>query len=254
MFLKKNKPITNGQRWLKEIYLRSRVTIHKMSVKVVSKSGRGVFGNILVRHRQTPVFTSSIKSINFLKLFGYGVISDIFFSYKKRIILMEVNDRFKNKWYARYISGLNYGDIINSGFCGVFCSTNAGGVGGLVGFLQPLQIFSQLQIFKFGAAAVSGGAYGGVISVDREGGVAVVYLTSKKRRVISVDTMCVIGRVGGEQHFLTVYGKAGSRVIRGIRPSVRGVAMNPVDHPHGGRTKTNSPELSPWGWVTKYNK
>ena len=40
----------------------------------------------------------------------------------------------------------------------------------------------------------------------------------------------------------------------GKRPTVRGVAMNPVDHPHGGRTKTNKPEVSPWGWIAKNNK
>ncbi len=63
--------------------------------------------------------------------------------------------------------------------------------------------------------------------------------------MVNLHTLCVVGRVGGEQFSLSVLGKAGSRIFRGTRPSVRGVAMNPVDHPHGGRTKTNSPELSP---------
>ena len=49
-------------------------------------------------------------------------------------------------------------------------------------------------------------------------------------------------------------GKAGRNRWLGVRPTVRGVAMNPVDHPHGGNTKTNSPEVSPWGWVAKRNK
>lgn len=46
-------------------------------------------------------------------------------------------------------------------------------------------------------------------------------------------------------------GKAGINRNFGIRPTVRGVAMNPVDHPHGGRTKTNSPELTPWNKIAK---
>jgi len=49
-------------------------------------------------------------------------------------------------------------------------------------------------------------------------------------------------------------GKAGINMNRGYRPTVRGVAKNPVDHPHGGRTKTNSPERTPWGKTAKYNK
>ena len=43
-------------------------------------------------------------------------------------------------------------------------------------------------------------------------------------------------------------------MVSGFKPKVRGVARNPVDHPHGGRTKTNQPEVSIWGWVAKRNK
>lgn len=150
--------------------------------------------------------------------------------------------------------GLRRGDVISVGFAGVLLSNFA--IGGLtvVGFLQPLQIFSQLRLFPSGYAVTSNGTYGGVINIDWECGIATIYLTSKKKRVINLYTECVVGRVGGEQFFLSIGGKAGTRVFYGTRPSVRGVAMNPVDHPHGGRTKTNSPELSPWGWVTKHNK
>jgi len=49
-------------------------------------------------------------------------------------------------------------------------------------------------------------------------------------------------------------GKAGINFILGKKPKVRGVARNPVDHPHGGRTKTNQPEVSIWGWIAKKNK
>lgn len=51
----------------------------------------------------------------------------------------------------------------------------------------------------------------------------------------------------------TVTGKSGINRNLGKNVIVRGVAMNPVDHPHGGRTKTNKPEVSPWGWVTKHS-
>ena len=50
---------------------------------------------------------------------------------------------------------------------------------------------------------------------------------------------------------LTITGKAGRNRLKGIRPCVRGIAMNPVDHPHGGRTNGGRPSVSPWGKLTK---
>ncbi len=71
---------------------------------------------------------------------------------------------------------------------------------------------------------------------------------------ISTNTGVVLGRNSNIWKFKEVIGKAGRNIIRGFKSSVRGVAMNPVDHPHGGRTKTNSPEKTPWGKIAKYNK
>jgi large subunit ribosomal protein L2 len=62
--------------------------------------------------------------------------------------------------------------------------------------------------------------------------------------------------LGRNSNYLNKYSVIGSAKWLSFfkkRPTVRGVAKNPVDHPHGGRTKTNNPEVSPWGWVTKYN-
>lgn len=76
-----------------------------------------------------------------------------------------------------------------------------------------------------------------------------------------VECRAVVGEVSNPDHSLRAYGKAGAKRWRGIRPTVRGVAMNPVDHPHGGgegRGKGNHPQ-SPWGqpakgYKTRHNK
>jgi len=60
-----------------------------------------------------------------------------------------------------------------------------------------------------------------------------------------------IGEVGNEEHNLRSIGKAGATRWRGIRPTVRGIAMNPVDHPHGGRSNGGGHPVSPWGTPTK---
>jgi large subunit ribosomal protein L2 len=88
----------------------------------------------------------------------------------------------------------------------------------------------------------------------REGAYATVRLRSGEMRKIHVDCRATIGEVGHNEHNLRKYGKAGAMRWRGIRPTVRGVAMNPVDHPHGGgegRTSGGRHPVSPWGTPTK---
>ena len=88
----------------------------------------------------------------------------------------------------------------------------------------------------------------------REGIYAQLRLRSGEIRKIHVDCRATIGEVGNEEHSLRSIGKAGANRWRGIRPTVRGVAMNPVDHPHGGgegRTGEGQVPVSPWNTMTK---
>ena len=88
----------------------------------------------------------------------------------------------------------------------------------------------------------------------REGSYAQVRLRSGEIRKVHVDCRATIGEVGNEEHSLEKTGKAGRVRLKGIKPTVRGVAMNPVDHPHGGgegRTGTKRDPVSPWGTLTK---
>ena len=88
----------------------------------------------------------------------------------------------------------------------------------------------------------------------REGSYAQLRLRSGEIRKVHVDCRATIGEVGNEEHNLESIGKAGRKRWRGIRPTVRGVAMNPIDHPHGGgegRTSSGQPPVSPWGQQSK---
>jgi large subunit ribosomal protein L2 len=88
----------------------------------------------------------------------------------------------------------------------------------------------------------------------REGSYAQLRLRSGEIRKVHVDCRATIGEVGNEEHSLRSIGKAGANRWRGIRPTVRGVAMNPVDHPHGGgegKTAAGRDPVSPWGTPTK---
>lgn len=88
----------------------------------------------------------------------------------------------------------------------------------------------------------------------RESSYAQLRLRSGEIRKVHVDCRATIGEVGNEEHNLESIGKAGRQRWRGIRPTVRGVAMNPIDHPHGGgegRTGTKRDPVTPWGQFTK---
>ena len=105
---------------------------------------------------------------------------------------------------------------------------------------------------KGGQIARSAGA--GVQLVAREGQHATLRLRSGEMRKVPVDCRATIGEVGNSEHNLRSLGKAGATRWRGVRPTVRGVAMNPVDHPHGGgegRTSGGRHPVSPWGMPTK---
>ena len=88
----------------------------------------------------------------------------------------------------------------------------------------------------------------------REGSYAQLRLRSGEIRKVHVDCRATIGDVGNEEHNLESIGKAGAMRWRGVRPTVRGVVMNAVDHPHGGsggKTAAGQPPVSPWGQQAK---
>jgi large subunit ribosomal protein L2 len=110
----------------------------------------------------------------------------------------------------------------------------------------------ELRQGRGGQIARSAGA--AVQLIAREGTYAQVRLRSGEVRKVHVDCRATIGEVGNSEHNLRNIGKAGAMRWRGWRPTVRGTAMNPVDHPHGGgegRTKGGRHPVSPWGMPTK---
>lgn len=110
----------------------------------------------------------------------------------------------------------------------------------------------EMQPGKGAQLARSAGA--SVQLLAREGSFAQLRLRSGEVRKVHVDCRATIGEVGNEEHQLESIGKAGRVRWTGVRPTVRGVVMNPVDHPHGGgegRTAAGRHPVSPWGQHTK---
>src|ERR671926_1280913 len=110
----------------------------------------------------------------------------------------------------------------------------------------------EMQPGKGAQLARSAGAHVQVLA--REGSYAQLRLRSGEIRKVHIDCRATNGEVGNAEHNLESIGKAGRVRWRGVRPTVRGVAMNPIDHPHGGgegRTAAAQPPVSPWGVQSK---
>jgi large subunit ribosomal protein L2 len=103
-------------------------------------------------------------------------------------------------------------------------------------------------------AQIARSAGAAVQVLAREGSYAQLRLRSGEIRKVHIDCRATIGEAGNAEHNLESIGKAGRVRWRGVRPTVRGVAMNPIDHPHGGgegRTAAAQPPVSPWGVQSK---
>lgn len=113
----------------------------------------------------------------------------------------------------------------------------------------------ELKPGKGGQLARSAGSYAQLAGKD--GGFAQLKLRSGELRLVHAECMATIGAVSNPEHQNTTVGKAGRKRWMGVRPTVRGVAMNPVDHPHGGgegKTSGGRHPVTPWGKKTKGKK
>jgi len=110
----------------------------------------------------------------------------------------------------------------------------------------------ELKPGKGAQLARSAGSYAQLVA--RESGFVTLRLRSGEMRKVSADCRATLGEVSNFEHSLRSLGKAGAKRWHGVRPTVRGVAMNPVDHPHGGgegRTSGGRHPVTPWGFPTK---
>ena len=101
--------------------------------------------------------------------------------------------------------------------------------------------------------ASANGTFCQIINKIEDLNIIEIILPSKKKKKINSFFLTFIGKNLNLNWKYSIGGNFGYNFKLNIRQIVRGVAKNPVDHPHGGRTKTNKPEVSPWGWITKHS-
>ncbi len=250
MAIKKFKPVTPGSRFrstLEGEVVTRQGPERSLTESLSSKGGRNHHGHVTVRRRGGG-HKRRYRRVDFKRdKHGVpGVVAEIEYDPNRSANLALIHYADGEKRYILHPRGLNVGDQIMSG-----PSADV-----RVGSALPLQLIPlgttvhnvELKPGKGGQMARSAGA--GVQIVAKEGEYVTVRLPSTEVRRVHRECLATVGEVGNSDHELTVIGKAGANRWRGHRPKVRGVAMNPVDHPLGGgegRSSGGRPPTSPWG-------
>jgi large subunit ribosomal protein L2 len=115
----------------------------------------------------------------------------------------------------------------------------------LLKFLKKYSLFFNFSTKTKVIYAKSSGTFCQVVNIFLETNLCKILLPSGKKKLVPLYSFVTIGRCANIFNSSVIFGKAGYLKFKGKKPKNRGVARNPVDHPHGGRTKSNSPEVSP---------
>lgn len=257
MALVKAKPTSPGRRFVVEV---KNLDLHKgkpyepLLEKKTKSGGRNNHGRITTRHRGGG-HKQRYRIVDFKrdKDGVPGVVERIEYDPNRSAHLALVLYADGERRYVIAARGVATGDELMSGSS---ASIKAGNC--LLIRSIPLGTVIHCVELKPGKGAQIARSAGAAVQlVAREGGFAILRLRSGEMRRVPVDCRASIGEVGNSEHGLRSLGKAGATRWRGVRPTVRGVAMNPVDHPHGGgegRSSGGRHPVTPWGVPTKGHK
>ena len=258
MALKTFKPVTPS---LRQLVLVDRRELYKgKPVKALtegksSSGGRNNLGRITVRFRGGG-HKRSLRLVDFKRRDQPGVaatVERIEYDPNRTAFIALINYPDGKQSYILAPQRLQPGDKVVSGEGVDIKPGNAGPVGGMP--VGTIVHNVELKIGKGGAIARSAGNYAQIVGRDQ--GYVTLRLNSGEQRLVHGQCFASVGAVSNPDHMNISLGKAGRNRWLGKRPHVRGVAMNPVDHPHGGgegRTSGGRNPVTPWGVPTKGKK
>lgn len=250
----RNKPTSPGRRFVVDV---SRGELYKgkpfaaLIEKNNNMAGRNNSGRITVRHRGGG-HAQKYRIIDFKRQKDgiNAIVERLEYDPNRTANIALVLYADGERRYIIAPRGIKVGDTIRSGDDAPIKIGNC-----LPIYNIPVGSTIHCVELKPGKGAQLGRSAGAAIQLlAREGKYATIRLKSGERRRILSACRAVLGEVSNHEHSLRSLGKAGANRWRGIRPTVRGVVMNPVDHPHGGgegRTSGGRHPVSPWGTPTK---
>lgn len=255
MGVKRVKPTSPGRRFqtVSDFAEITRSTPEKSLLEALpNKAGRNNNGRITTRH-QGGGHKRQYRRIDF-KRNKDGVpakVASIEYDPNRsaRIALLHYVDGEKR--YILHPKGLKVGDIVSSGSGSDIKPGNALE-------LKDIPVGTTIHAVEFHpgkGAAIARSAGTSIQLMGKEGGYAILRMPSSEMRRVLDTCRATVGEVGNAEHANITLGKAGRRRWKGVRPTVRGTVMNPVDHPHGGGEGKNKTAgrhpVTPWGVPTK---
>ena len=259
MGIKRYKPTTATRRFQTVSDFKELTTARpeKSLLRPLTRtSGRDNYGHVSIRFRGGG-HKRQYRRIDFYRRDKAGVkavVQTIEYDPNRsaRIALLRYEDGEKR--YMLWPEGLKVGDQVMAGE----------GADVAMGHALPLRrippgtMIHNVELVKGRGGQMVRSAGSAAMIQAKEGERAHLKLPSGEVRLVSLECWATIGQVGNQDHKLRVIGKAGRSRWLGRRPHVRGVAMNPIDHPHGGGEgksgQGNPHPVSPWGWHTKGRK
>jgi large subunit ribosomal protein L2 len=257
MPVKKYKPTSAGRRFMTTMDFSelSDKKPEKSLLEVKKKhSGRNNNGHITVRHKGGG-WRKQYRIIDFKRTKDAipAKIAAIEYDPNRSARIALLNYRDGEKRYILAPAGVKIGDVLESG---PKADIKIGNCLPIVNI--PLgTVLHNIELRPGEGGKLVRSAGGSAQLMAKEGEYAQVRMPSGEVRKILIVCRATIGQLGNVDHENEVVGKAGRKRHRGIRPSVRGIAMNPVDHPHGGgeaRSTSGRPPTTPWGQMTMGKK
>ena len=254
MSMQKSKPTSPGRRFVVKVQKQDLFTGRPHSALVEKKNktgGRNNNGRITTRHRGGG-HKQLYRIIDFKRNKDNieGVVTTIEYDPNRTSNIALISYKDGEKRYIIAPKGLTGGQVVLSGSA---APINIGNTLPIRNIPVGTTVHCiELKPGKGAQIARSAGTLAQIVA--REGIYATLRLRSGEMRKIHIDCKATIGEVGNGEHALKSLGKAGATRWRGTRPTVRGVAMNPVDHPHGGgegKTSGGRHPVTPWGVPTK---
>jgi large subunit ribosomal protein L2 len=254
MPLQKIRPISPGRRFTVNV---KTPVLHKgdphspLLTKLSKSGGRNNQGRVTTRHRGGG-HKRRYRQVDFKRNKDgvSGRVENIEYDPNRSAHLALILYADGERRYILAPKGIRPGDTVLSGKDAPIQTGNALPLRNI-----PVGTLVHCVELKSGKGAQLVRAAGGTAQLAaREGAYATLRMRSGEMRKIHVDCRATVGEVGHGEHNLRKLGKAGANRWRGVRPTVRGVAMNPIDHPHGGgegRTSGGRHPVSPWGVPTK---
>lgn len=255
IFIKFYKPTTSVQRFRKSTFLIKFKKLKSLfRFFLPNNAGRNNNGLVTVLSKSKKKKILSINSFRNNR-WDSGLTNTVsIFRNKKKLLVL--NKHITGSFSIRPLTQGTYLNQITflSNLPKNFWFNKLPGSVIIIKFLTKFSIFSNIFLYDTAKYALSNGTFCQVLETFNDYNLVKISLPSKSIKFVSGWTFALLGRNAQVDFKFNRIPGAGYNRILGNKPKVRGVARNPVDHPHGGRTKTNQPEVSIWGWVAKRNK